>query len=98
MLLEHILAHVPLARKYTDRIFESKDGTTSMKIVNYIERHNFCCNDLLTKSNHTEIETFEVERNELLGHPVEAYLIIRRWQIAQNRSLFKLHSCSNGGV
>ena len=24
-----------LARKYTDRIFESKDGTTSMKIVNY---------------------------------------------------------------
>ena len=32
-----------------------------MKIVNYIERHNFCCNDLLTKSNHTEIQTFEVE-------------------------------------
>ena len=32
-----------------------------MKIVNYIERHNFCCNDLLTKFNHTEIQTFEVE-------------------------------------
>ena len=32
----------PLVRKYTDRIFESKGGTTSMKIVNYIERHNFC--------------------------------------------------------
>ena len=31
-------ARVPLARKYTNRIFESKDGTTSMKIVNYIER------------------------------------------------------------
>ena len=61
MWLEHILAHAPLVRKYTDRIFESKDGTTSMKIVNYIERHNFCCNDLLTKSNHTEIQTFEVE-------------------------------------
>ena len=35
-------ARAPLARKYTDRIFESRDGTTSMKIVNYIERHNFC--------------------------------------------------------
>ena len=41
--------------------FESKGGTISMKIVNYIERHNFCCNDLLTNSNHTEIQTFEVE-------------------------------------
>ena len=45
----------------TNRIFESKDDTTSMKIVNYIERHNFCCNDLLTKSNRTEIQTCEVE-------------------------------------
>ena len=35
-------ASAPLARKYTNRIFESKDGTTSMVIVNYIERHNFC--------------------------------------------------------
>ena len=35
-------ARAPLARKYTNRIFESKDGTTSMKIVNYVERHNFC--------------------------------------------------------
>ena len=33
----------------------------SMKIVNYIERHNFCLNDLLTKSNRTEIQTYEVE-------------------------------------
>ena len=38
-------ARAPLARKYTNRIFESKDGTTSMKIVNYIERHNFFLND-----------------------------------------------------
>ena len=30
--------HAPLARKYTNRIFKSKDGTTNMKIVNYIER------------------------------------------------------------
>ena len=35
-------ARAPLARKYTNGIFESKDGTKSMKIVNYIERHNFC--------------------------------------------------------
>ena len=61
-------ARAPLARKYTNRIFESKDGTTSMTIVNYIERHNFCLNDLLTKSNRTEIQTFQ--RNELLGYPV----------------------------
>ena len=27
-------ARAPLARKYTNRIFESKDGTTSMKLVN----------------------------------------------------------------
>ena len=54
-------ARAPLARKYTNRIFESKDGTTSMKIVNYIERHNFCWNDLLTKSNRTEIQTYKLE-------------------------------------
>ena len=35
-------ARSPLARKYTNGIFESKDGTISMKIVNYIERHTFC--------------------------------------------------------
>ena len=54
-------ARAPLARKYTNRIFESKDGTKRKKIVNYIERHNFCLNDLLTKSNRTEIQTYEVE-------------------------------------
>ena len=52
-------ARAPLARKYTNRIFE--DGPTSMKIVNYIERHNFCWNDLLTKSNRSEIQTYKVE-------------------------------------
>ena len=54
-------ARAPLARKNTNRIFESKDGTTSMKIVNYIERHNFCSNDFLTKSNRTAIQIYEVE-------------------------------------
>ena len=28
---------------------------------NYIERRNFCLNDLLTKSNRTEIQTYKVE-------------------------------------
>ena len=32
-----------------------------MKIVNCIERYNFCLNDLLPKSNRTEIQTYEVE-------------------------------------
>ena len=54
-------ARAPLARKYTNRIFESKDGTTSTKIVNYIEKHDFCLNDLLTKSSRTEIQTYKVE-------------------------------------
>ena len=50
-----------LVRKYTYRIFTSKDDTASMKIVNYIERHKFWPNDLLTKSNRTEIQTYKVE-------------------------------------
>ena len=54
-------ARAPLAQKDTNRILEIKDGTKSMKIVNYIERYNFCLNDLLTKSNRTEIQTYEVE-------------------------------------
>ena len=54
-------AGAPLARKDTNRILEIEDGTKSMKIVNYIERYNFCLNDLLTKSNRTEIQTYEVE-------------------------------------
>ena len=32
-----------------------------MKMVNKIERHKFCLNDLLTKSNRTEIQTYKVE-------------------------------------
>ena len=62
MAAKYTRARAPLARKYTNRIFESKDGTTSTKIVNQIERHNFCLNDLLTKSNRTEIQTYEVEK------------------------------------
>ena len=62
----------PLARKNTNRIFESNGGTTSMKIVNKIERHNFCLNELLTKSNHTEIQTYKVEERTF-GRPCICY-------------------------
>ena len=54
-------AGAPLAPKDTNQILEIEDGTKSMKIVNYIERYNFCLNDLLTKSNRTERQTYEVE-------------------------------------
>ena len=67
-------ARAPLARKYTNRILESKDGTKSMKIVNYIERHNFCLKDLLAKSNRTEIQTYVVEERTF-GTPCRFALI-----------------------
>ena len=44
-----------------NRIFEAKDGTTCMNVLNTIERHNFCLNNLLTKSNRTELQTFNVK-------------------------------------
>ena len=34
LAVKYARASAPLARKYTYRIFQSKDGTTSMKIVN----------------------------------------------------------------
>ena len=61
MWLEKILARAPLVREYTNQIFDSNNGTASMKIVNQIERHNFCFNDLLNKFNRTEIQTYKVE-------------------------------------
>ena len=94
--------HAPLARTYTNRIFESKDGTTSVKVVNYIERPNFCWNDLLTKSNRTEIQTYEVEertfgtpcicwytsctRNDWKSHPTN--VTTRRWLSQSVSSIF----------
>ena len=57
-------ACAPLGRKYTNRIFESKDGTTSMKYyLNSIERQNlnFCLNYLLINSNRTALQTCKVE-------------------------------------
>ena len=39
-----------------------------MKMVSGIERHKFSFNDLLTKSNHTEIQTYKVEE-QIFGTP-----------------------------
>ena len=49
--LESILAHLHLWRGRTQIQYSSQK----------IERHNFCVNDLLTKSNHTEIQTYKIE-------------------------------------
>ena len=74
----HSRTRAPLARKFTNRILESKDATTSMKIVNYIERHNFCLNYLLTKSNRTEIQTYEVGKRTS-GTPCSLYYFSRQF-------------------
>ena len=46
--------------KYTNRILESQDGTPKYKIL-IILKHNFCLNDLLTKSNRTTLQSNKVE-------------------------------------
>ena len=38
MVRKYTPARAPLAWKYTNTIFDSTDGTTSMRIVNWIER------------------------------------------------------------
>ena len=76
-------ARAPLAREYTNRILESKDGTTSMKIVNYIERHNFSFNYLLNKLNRIEIQTYEVEERTF-GTPCT----LGRFLIGTNNTAF----------
>ena len=77
--------------KYRNRIFESKDGTTSMKIVNYNERHNFCWNDLLTKSNRTEIQTYKVEERTF-GTPCSVSLLTGARSFSLGNTFLKLNS------
>ena len=76
MAAKYTRACAPLARKYTNRIFESKDGTTSMILVNKIERHNFCLNDLLTKSNRTEIRTYKVEERTFGAPCIHCFVLL----------------------
>ena len=66
-----ILTHVHLWYGSTQIEYSrQKNGTTSMKTVIYIERHNFCLNDLrtITKSNRTKIQTYKVEE-QTFGTP-----------------------------
>ena len=61
--LETILAYAHLWRGSTE--IESSSQKMAQQvwkyIVNEFKRHNFCLNDLLTKSNHTEMQTYKVE-------------------------------------
>ena len=86
-------ARAPLVRNYTNRIFESKDGTKSMKIVNYIERHNFFWNDLLTKSNRTEIQPYKVEERTF-GTPCITFLTVRGRVLSQTLKTRRLYMLS----
>ena len=54
-----------LVRKHTSRIFESKDGWKSTKPSGLDWKTQLCWNDLLIKSNRTEIETYKVEERTL---------------------------------
>ena len=54
-------ARAPLARKYTIRILESHWLDNKYKILNCIERHNFCLSELLTNSNRTTLQSHKVE-------------------------------------
>ena len=44
------------------------------KILNCIERHNFCLSDLLTNSNRTTLQSHKVEERTF-GTPCSAYAI-----------------------
>ena len=55
------------------------------KILNCIERHNFCLSDLLTKSNRTTLQSYKVEERTWSGHARENTekfpfsVLINRW-------------------
>ena len=66
-------ALAPLARKYTNRIFESKNGTTIINMVNQIERQIFVSTICLPSSIVLKYRLIK-QRNELLGHPVNIYI------------------------
>ena len=52
---------VPLAQKYTNQIFESKDGTTSMKYLIRLKMQDFSSKDLLIKSDRNALRTYKGE-------------------------------------
>ena len=54
-------AHPLLARKYTNRKFESKDGTARMTYYIRLKTPDFYLNDLLIKSNRTGLQAYTAE-------------------------------------
>ena len=60
----------PLARKYTNRIFESKYGTISMKIANHSLKDTTFLQMICLSSPILLKYRLIKYRNELLGHPV----------------------------
>ena len=83
MWQENILAQAHLWR----------GSTTCMNILNKIERHNFCSNDLLTKSNRTELQTYKVEK-PTFGTPRSL-----NWMVVLDKSnLLKIPDCRSFNV
>ena len=50
-----------MARKYTNRKFESKDGTARMTYYSRLKTPDFSLNDLLIKSNRTGLQAYTAE-------------------------------------
>ena len=83
MWQENILAQAHLWR----------GSTTCMNILNKIERHNFRSNDLLTKSNRTELQTYKVEK-PTFGTPRSL-----DWMVVLDKSkLLKIPDCRSFNV
>ena len=51
----------PLARKCTNRILRVSIWHNKYKILNCIERHNFCLSDLLTNASRTTLQSCKVD-------------------------------------
>ena len=71
----------PLARKYTNR--NSNIRVTrwhnKYKILNCIERHNFCLSDFLTNSNRTTLQSHKVEERTFWD---TLYLPANHWHLS----------------
>ena len=60
MWRENLLAHTFSAKVHKANI-RVKRWHNKYEILNLIERHNFCLNYLLIKSNRTALQTYKVE-------------------------------------
>ena len=73
MWRENVLAHAHLQSGST-QISNIRDTRwhNKYKILNYIERHNFCLSDLLTNSNLTTLQSYKVEERTF-GTPCKMF-------------------------